>query len=217
MTERSEDEELHLLWKRWWRGQSRADRDALVCHYLPLVRFLAHRMGRSVDPANRPDLAGFGVFGLMDAVERFDPSFEVRFETYAARRIRGAIGDGLRTISYFPRGAEKRSGRVIEKVIAVDFQSARTPSGTRLDDTMSDPLAERITDGLELAADHAEVAEALALLSERDRFVIEQHYYRRRPLKSIGIELGVTESRVCQLHRRALRVIEAALVERLSA
>lgn len=204
-------DDIGQLWDRWLAGRARADRDALICHYLPLVRFLARSVGRAVPPANRAELPGFGVFGLIDAIERFDPSFNVRFESYASRRIKGAIGDGLRLLSHFPRGAATRSGRIIEKVVTLDFQSARTPLGTRLDDTLFDPLAERPTDRLELAADHAEVVEAVSLLSDRDRFVIEQHYYGRRTLKEIGAQLGITESRVCQIHRRSLRTIEAAL------
>lgn len=206
-------DDIDGLWDRWLTGRARADRDDLICHYLPLVRFLAGSAGRPLPPMVRAELPSFGVFGLIDAIERFDPTFNVRFESYASRRIKGAIGDGLRLLSHFPRGASARPGRIIDKIISIDFQTARTPLGTRLEETLFDPLAERPPDGVELAADHGEVVEAIALLPERDRFVIEQHYYERRTLKEIGAELGVTESRVCQLHRRALRTIGEALAE----
>ncbi|MBK5227858.1 MAG: sigma-70 family RNA polymerase sigma factor [Actinobacteria bacterium] len=209
--------ELEEVWQRWTSDRRKVDRDWLVVHYLPLVKILAAKMARSVEPSNRPDLYGYASIGLMDAIDRFDPAVGVKFETYGSRRINGAMGDGLRTLSYFPRGAEKRASRVIEKIVPVDFQSAMTTDGARLDETLTDRLEEGPDALSDLASDHSEVVKALVHLPERERMVISQHYYLKKPLKEIGLLLGVTESRVCQIHRHALSLLEEVLTERLSA
>lgn len=209
--------EVEELWSRWIADRRKVDRDALVVHYLPLVKLLASKMARSVEPSNRPDLYGYASIGLMDAIDRFDPAVGVKFETYGSRRINGAMGDGLRTLSYFPRGADKRASRVIEKIVPVDFQSALTADGARLDETLVDRLEEGPDALTALASDHLEVVKALTDLTERERLVITQHYYLKKPLKEIGQMLGVTESRVCQIHRHALSLLEGVLTEKLSA
>lgn len=205
------------LWERYLATRDGRIKQQLVCHYLPLVEFLSVRLGRGVDASLRPDLYSFAAMGLMDAIERYRPEFGVRFETYGSRRIRGAIGDGIRSMKWLPRGADHRAGRVIETIVPVDFQTAKSRVGKKLHDTLSDPLEPATDEDVELEADHEEVQEALTSLPARERFVVREHYYRRRPLAAIGKDLGVTESRVCQLHRRALRLLESELLDHLSA
>jgi RNA polymerase sigma factor FliA len=205
------------LWDRYLATRDQRARQQLIHHYLPLVEFLSRHIGRRVDASLRPDLYSFAAMGLMDAIERFEPGYGVRFETYGSRRIRGAIADGIRSMKWLPRGADRRKGRVIEAIVPVDFQTARTQSGGKIHETISDPLEPATDEEVELEADHEEVQEALDNLPARERFVVKEHYYRRRPLAAIGKDLGVTESRACQLHRRALRMLETDLLERLSA
>lgn len=211
------DVDVNALWAEWRADASPVARERLICHYLPLVEFLAGHIGRYVEPSTRADLYGFGVLGLMDAVDKYRPELGVRFETYGSRRIRGAMGDGLRTLDWLPRGAQHRTSRVIEKIVPVDFHSTGDARGVPLDDSLFDPLDATPIDGLVLEADHAEVAAAVATLPDRERAVVTLYYYDRLPLAEVGRRLGVTESRACQLHRRALRLLEAALVERASA
>ena len=209
--------EIDELWQAWRSSGDARVREQLICHYLPVVEFLAGRAARTVPESHRSDIYSFGVLGLMDAVDKFRPEMGNRFETYGSRRIRGAMSDGIRSLNWLPRRASQAASRVIEKVIPVDFQTARTPVGTRLDDCLPDPEGSQVSDALMLEADHEEVIDALATLPERERLVIREHYYRGRRLAEIGRDLGVTESRVCQLHRRALVILRDTLNARLTA
>ena len=111
-----EDADLHMQWTRWLNRKNPAAREHLIVHYSPLVKFVAGRVGAglpsSVDPG---DLVSSGVFGLIDAIERFDPERGVKFETFAMPRIRGAVYDGLRELDWVPRsvrstGPQRRAG-----------------------------------------------------------------------------------------------------------
>ena len=211
------DVDVDQLWAEFAADPSPANRERLIRNYLPLVEFLAGRLGRHVHPSYRADLYSFGVEGLMDALDKFRPEMGNRFETYGSCRIRGAMSDGIRKMSWLPRGAENRSSRVIETIVPVDFQAARTPVGARLQDCLSDRTAATPFDGLLLQADHDEVVDAIQSLPERERNVVVEHYYAQKQLKEIGRDMGVTESRVCQLHRRALRMLEGVLSEPATA
>jgi RNA polymerase sigma factor for flagellar operon FliA len=211
------DAEVDDLWSKWTKDHDTDVRDQLICHYLPTVEFLAARLAPHVPQSYRPDLYGFGVIGLMDAIEKFKPELGNRFGTYASQRIRGAMSDGIRTLNWLPRGAEKRASRVIEKIVPVDFKAARTSFGGSLEDTVAERGEITPLEMLELEADYVEVADAVGDLREQERKVIVDIYYHRRKLAEIAVELGVTESRVCQIHRRALKLLEGILLQRRTA
>jgi RNA polymerase sigma factor FliA len=217
MNHHHSDVDVDVLWTDYATDPSSANRERLIRQYLPLVEFLAGRLGRHVHASYRADLYSFGVEGLMDAIEKFRPAMGNRFETYGSVRIRGAMSDGIRKMSWLPRGAENRSSRVIETVVPVDFQAARTPVGAKLQDCLSDRTAATPFDDLLLQADHDEVVAAVQSLPDRERNVVVEHYYAQKQLKEIGRDMGVTESRVCQLHRRALRMLEGVLGEPATA
>lgn len=107
------DPMVEMHWSRFHRNTNQASRDYLIVHYSPLVKFIAGRVGaglpKSVDPA---DLVSYGVFGLMDAVDRFEAERGLKFETFAAPRIKGAIYDGLRRIDWVPRTVRSRSRQI---------------------------------------------------------------------------------------------------------
>lgn len=203
---------LDATWDRWCSTKDQSARAELVEHYLPLVRFLASQLRSQVSSYLQPELYSLGLIGLLDALDKFDPGLGYRFETYGVPRIRGAMRDGVRKMESLPRGARERPGCVIHSINPVDFQSARAAHGARLQDCLEDSDQPSALDGLELQADYEELLEAVEALPDRERKVIRRYYYEGSYLKTIGAELGVTESRICQIHRRALKLLERSLL-----
>jgi RNA polymerase sigma factor FliA len=205
------------LWSRWQDDRDPQAREELICHYLPLVNIEVAKVARSIPPSSRPDLSSFGVIGLMDAIDKFKPELGYRFETYCPFRIRGAIRDGIRVLAWLPRRAAQRKSKIIEQIVPFDFQGAWEHTNGALETWHQDPLQATAFDGLELEADHEAVAKAIECLPDKERKVIVDYYYGSRRLAEIGHELGVTESRACQVHRRALDMLRQLLVEPLTA
>jgi RNA polymerase sigma factor for flagellar operon FliA len=226
---------LDEQWTEYLAAPNRHARDRLVIRYTPLVRVIAHRvlvgMPTHVDHS---DLAQSGMFGLIDAIERFDPSRCPRFESFAAQRIRGAILDELRAQDWVPRTVRGRVKELERAQERLERQLQRAPTDREVAHEMGLPV--RDVQGLirqvhvvsvealdetgggvsELFADAApdpmavvqaretmrQLNAAVAGLGERDRMVIQLYYLENRTLAEIGRMLGVTESRVCQLHAR---------------
>ena len=243
-------EEEKKIWEEYI--QTGAGRDELVLKYLPLIKYVVGRM--AVTPPqglDYEDLLSFGVFGLLDAVEKFDPSKGFVFQTYAIPRIRGAILDELRKCDWFSRtGREKvqKLNRAMEKILRdkgelrdewlmsemgvsedeyYEIQDLASrgyitslDDTTPLDDgdiTIEATLAderEGISERLDDESEKQELAEALSELPERERTMLSLYYYEGLNLKEIGRVLGVTESRVSQIHGKALSMLRAILKEK---
>ena len=128
-----EDADLQMQWTRWLNRRNSAARDHLIVHYSPLVKFVAGRVGAdlpsSVDPG---DLVSSGVFGLIDAIERFDPERGVKFETFAVPRIRGAVYDGLRKLDWVPRSIRSRARSVEKAISELEHKLGRGPNDEEL-------------------------------------------------------------------------------------
>ena len=238
------ESELWAEYARTGRG-----RDELVTRYLPLIKYVVGRM--AVTPPtglDYEDILSFGVFGLLDAVDKFDVSKGYVFQTYAIPRIRGAILDELRKCDWFSRtGREKvqKYNRALEKVLRdqgefrddwIMQEMGVTPEEyyeiqelasrgyiTSLDDTspLDDgevPVEATLADERETASDRLddesekqELAEALASLPEKERTMLSLYYYEGMTLKEIGAILGVSESRVSQIHGKALSMLRTIL------
>jgi RNA polymerase sigma factor for flagellar operon FliA len=234
-------------WAAYLAEPTRALRDRLVVHYTPLLRAVAHRLGSALPSyVDVADLVQCGVFGLIDAVERFDPERCPRFESYAVTRIRGAILDELRAQDWVPRTVR---GRVRELERAQERLEARLQRGAtegELADELALPVHEvrSLTRQVQLISVEAldensggvselladddapdpmavvqaaetlrQLAMAVAQLGERDRAVVRLYYLENRTLAEIGRMLGVTESRVCQLHTRLVGRLRGRLEE----
>ena len=245
-------EDIKPLWREYRKHGDRTVRDRLILTYAPLVKFVAGRLGSGL-PAHvdEGDLVSYGLLGLIGAIERYDPDRDVKFETYAIARIKGAIIDELRAMDWVPRSVRSRA-RDIERAIAVlEAKLHRAPTDEEiaeklgitteeLDDSLTDISRSSIAALDELwtvssgsgdqvslidtiedtsgpqpsqALDQTEMREALgesiAHLPEREKLVITLYYYEELTLREIGEVLGVTESRVCQLHSEAMHLIRA--------
>ena len=235
------------LWSQYLAAPTRPLRDRLVLHYAPLVRAVAHRVAAGLPSyVDHADLAQSGVFGLIDAVERFDPARCPRFESYAAQRIRGAILDELRAQDWVPRTVRGRVRELERAQERLENRLLRAATDRELADELGVPvrdlrgLAQQVqmisVEALEensggvselLADDRTpdpmavvqaremmrQLNMAVSQLGERDRRVVELYYMENRTLAEIGRLLGVTESRVCQLHSRLVGRLRGRLEE----
>ena len=123
------DAAIAELWRRYVEGREAALRDRLILHYAPLVKYVAGRVGSGL-PAHveQADLISYGTFGLIDAITRFEPTREVKFESYAMARIRGAIIDELRHTDWIPRSVRMKARQFARAVAALESSLQRTPS-----------------------------------------------------------------------------------------
>ena len=246
-------EDTHALWLEYRRSRDRALRDRLILTYAPLVKFVAGRLGSGL-PAHvdEGDLVSYGLLGLIGAIERYDPDREIKFETYAISRIKGAIIDELRALDWVPRSVRTRA-RDIERAIgelerklhraptdeeiseklgittdelegslteisrssiaALDELWTATAGGDQvaLIDTIEDEAAPDPQGTLSVTEQKEALADAIARLPEREKLVVTLYYYEELTLREIGEVLGVTESRVSQLHTKAVLRLKARL------
>ena len=121
-----ENEELEL-WKEFKKTKSVAIRDKLIRQYMPLVKWVAGRVSTGMpDSVEFDDLVGFGQFGLLDAIEKYDPDKNVKFKTYATTRIRGAIFDELRELDWVPRSVRQKSREIEDTIVELEAKLGRT-------------------------------------------------------------------------------------------
>lgn len=220
-------------------------REQLILEYAPLVKVIAGRLSMYLGyNVEYEDLVSYGIFGLIDAIDKFDCMKEVKFETYASLRIRGAILDQIRKMDWIPRTIRQKQKK-IEAVIK-DVEQTTGKKATDSDIAKGLGISEeeylewqsqmKITglislneymeqgsdvpqdygrhttarfEGPEEKVEKEELAkvlgEALQLLTEKERKVITLYYYEDLTLKEISTILGVSESRISQLHTRALQ------------
>ncbi len=247
---------INELWAEYKADGQRDARERLILHYSPLVKFVAGRVAAGL-PQNieQADLVSYGIFGLIDAIDKFDPGRGFKFETYAISRIKGAIIDELRSIDWVPRSVRAKA-RAIERAYSkLENELRRSPEESEvaaelewtptelaqtlsqisftglvaLDDLLAASSGERsgsatvsdtITDGKHDPVEAYEVdetkhllADAINRMPDRERLVLTLYYYEGLTLAEIGDLLGVTESRVCQIHTKSILQLRGRLSE----
>jgi RNA polymerase sigma factor for flagellar operon FliA len=246
--------ELKDMWRRYKSDGDERARERLVVAYSPLVKYVAGRLASGL-PAHvdEADLISYGLIGLINAIERFDLSREIKFETYAITRIKGAIIDELRSLDWVPRSVRAKA-RAIERANAkLENTLQRAPTDeemaaelemtidefnhallqisnstmaaldemwtvgdasgdqVRLLDTLQDPDAPDPAALMDQTELKDRIADAIVHLPEREKLVIALYYYESLTLREIGEVLGVTESRVSQLHTKAVLRLRSKL------
>src|SRR5438876_1160491 len=228
-------------------------RDRLILTYAPLVKYVAGRLGSGL-PAHvdEGDLVSYGLLGLIGAIERYDPDRDVKFETFAIARIKGAIIDELRSLDWVPRSVRTRARQIERAIAELERTLMRAPTDDEIADKVGitgDELEDSLTEisrtsiaaldelwspsgggdqvslidtsedqsgpNPEVTLEQTDLKEALgeaiSRLPEREKLVVTLYYYEELTLREIGEVLGVTESRVSQLHTKAVLRLKARL------
>lgn len=233
------------LWEDYAAAKSPELREKIILEYAPLVRVVAGRLSMYLGyNVEYEDLVSYGIFGLIDAIDKFDCLKDVKFETYASLRIRGAILDQIRKMDWIPRTIRQKQKRIDAAVKEIETQYGRSATDEEIakilgitDDEYLDwqsqmkitnvvSLNEFLEQGSEVSNEAAGtksaafdspeeilerdelkkmLAQALELLTEKERKVILLYYYEDLTLKEISNILEVSESRISQLHTRALQ------------
>ena len=238
------------LWVDYAKSnQSPAVREKLILEYAPLVKLVAGRLSMYLGyNVEYEDLVSYGIFGLIDAIDKFDYNKAVKFETYASLRIRGAILDQIRKMDWIPRTIRQRQKQIEAVMRQIESEKGRAATDeeiavglgitneeyldwqSKMKITNVVSLNEYLEQGSEVpnsstasrhfimpedAVEQDELKtmliEALQLLTERERRVVELYYYEELTLKEISHVLEVTESRVSQLHTRALQKMKTKM------
>jgi RNA polymerase sigma factor for flagellar operon FliA len=230
-------------------------RERLILHYSPLVKFVAGRVAAGLPQSiEQADLVSYGIFGLIDAIDKFDPGRGFKFETYAISRIKGAIIDELRSIDWVPRSVRAKARSIERAYSKLENELRRTPddaevaaeldmsegelhgvmsqisfvglvaldellaagaergSGPTVGDTVSDGRHDPVA-AFETEEMRQFLADAINRMPDRERLVLTLYYYEGLTLAEIGEVLGVTESRVCQIHTKAIFQLRGRLQE----
>ena len=248
--------ELRDLWRRYKTDGDERARERLVVAYSPLVKYVAGRMGSGLPShVEEADLISYGLVGLINAILRFEPEREIKFETYAITRIKGAIIDELRSQDWVPRSVRARARQIERAHSKLEHKLQRAPTdeemaaelemdvqafqdailqisnssmaaldelwtvsdssgdSVSLLDTIADENAPDPAAALDQSDLRDRVADSISRLPEREKLVIALYYYENLTLREIGEVLGVTESRVSQLHTKAVLRLRSGLTE----
>ncbi|HVM15806.1 MAG TPA: RNA polymerase sigma factor WhiG [Egibacteraceae bacterium] len=253
----SADPAVVEFWERYKADGDLEARERLILQYSPLVKYVAGRVSVGL-PATieHGDLVSYGMFGLIDAIEKFDLAKAVKFETYAIARIKGAMIDELRSVDWVPRSVRSKARNVERALATLESQLRRTPTedelAAELDisvkdlrqtltqvslvslvaldetlagedherqaliDTLQDPRAVDPESSYEDAEMKTILADVIGRMPEREKTVVVLYYFEGLTLSQIGEVLGVTESRVCQMHTKAVLGLRAKIVERIA-
>ena len=237
------------LWEDYARIRTSELREKLILEYAPLVKVVAGRLSMYLGyNVEYEDLVSYGVFGLIDAIDKFDTGKEVKFETYASLRIRGAILDQIRKMDWIPRTIRQRQRQIDTAMKDIEQKNGRPATDAEIaayigisENELSDwqnqakadnmvSLNEYVEQGNDISSDKGlgggfdtperviekselkeMLAQALELLTEKEKKVILLYYYEDLTLKEISRILEVSESRISQLHTKALQKMKTKM------
>lgn len=252
---KSKSNEIDKVWRRFLDNQNEQDRNILIEHYFPYVKNISKKLSKKMNgKVDAEELASHGVDGLMKAIENFDENREVKFETYAYARIRGAMLDGLRTEDWVPRSVRQRQDKIEGVRNRMRDQLGREPSdeevlqelgicnvdffknpnkfkacSTSSIDTCSNNGVNNASDG-EFRLDYNNSLESDIVSPENDivrneffeklskgnlnvteKKIIIYYYYKNLTIKQISAKIDISESRISQIHQKALSRLKKSL------
>jgi len=212
-----------------YTAQGTLDKSKQVDQYIPLVRRLAHHLIAKLPASVQiDDLIQAGLIGLMDAITRFEEGQGAQFETYASQRIRGAMLDELRSADWMPRGVRQAQRKIETATLKAEQKFGRSATEKEIAEVMGVSLEEyqeMLFDSrgaslvfypLAMLGDqrfHDGLIQAIEDLPEREKMLMGLYYEQELNFREIAAVLGVTESRVCQLHTQAVSRLKAKLRE----
>lgn len=244
-----DENQKNKLWESYAKTGAADIREALIVEYAPLVKIIAGRLSMYLGyNVEYEDLVSYGIFGLIDAIDKFDYGKGIKFETYASLRIRGAILDQIRKMDWIPRTLRQKQKKMEAALLKLEKELGRPATdeemaaelGITIDEFYSwegqssasglISLDECMEQGTEVKADAShplrfdspeavvekqELKEilkaALEILTEKERRVVLLYYYEELTLKEISAIMEVSESRISQLHTKALQKMKAKL------
>lgn len=250
-------DKLDEIWAEYKADGAVRARERLILHYAPLVKYVASRVATGLPGTiEQADLTSYGMFGLIDALDKFDLERGIKFETYAIPRIKGAILDELRALDWVPRSVRFKSRQVEKASAEIEASEKRAPTEAEIAEKLGYSISElhdvvtqisfvsvmALDEAISVGADRGEslslmdtladtgdltdpaagvedqetrgmLAAAINQLSEREKVVLTLYYFEGMTLAEIGDILGVTESRICQIHTKAVVSLRTHLVE----
>jgi len=241
------------LWDKYKKTGDSLLREKIILKYSSLVKYIAGRIALNMPPhIEFDDLVSYGIFGLIDAIEKFDPDRGIKFKTYAATRIRGAIYDELRVLDWIPRSVRQKAKELEDTYSLIENKLGRSAKDKEVADMMGISLDElnvlikevscttviSLDDIWHIGDDDDEISisdtvvgttvsrpetdlekeeikkliiDSIGKLPEREKQIIALYYYEGLTLKEIGKVLSVTESRISQLHTKAILRLKGRL------
>jgi len=248
------DNNILEVWRHYGQTKDTSLRERLILEYAHLVKYVAGRLsiyfGSNVE---YDDLVGFGVFGLIDAIEKFDINKGVKFETYASLRIRGSVIDSIRELDWVPRSLRQKNKELEKAYTELENELGHSASDTEIAKKMDISVEElhKILNNVNITAmisledfleqnydsgidvpnynredrpeSHLEIVEIRDILSdsidklpEKEKTVISLYYYEEMTLKEISAIMGVSESRISQLHTKSILRLRGKLARQKS-
>ena len=237
------------LWEQYSADRNSKIREQLIIEYAPLVKLVAGRLSMYLGyTVEFDDLVGYGIFGLIDAIDKFDYEKGIKFETYASLRIRGSILDQIRKMDWIPRSLRQKQRKMDSVAFELETNLGRIPTDEEMAEALEisldefytwggqtkimgiSSLEECLEQGNEVSASDTKryaseqpekameeeelkrvLVESMKKLTDKENKVILLYYYEELTLKEISQVLDVSESRVSQLHTKALQKLKMCL------